>query len=79
MANPSGQHILRIINQIAEVAPMATQKNAGKIIDIVFKAIALAMAVAVVVTNILGVMDARGQILLLGIGLFALAITLLDT
>jgi hypothetical protein len=57
---------------------MATKKNAGKIIDIVFKAIALAMAVAVVVTNILGVMDARGQILLLGIGLFALAITLLD-
>jgi hypothetical protein len=56
MANQSGQHILRIINQIAEVAPMATQKNAGKIIDIVFKAIALAMAVAVVVTNILGVM-----------------------
>jgi hypothetical protein len=57
---------------------MATKKNAGKIIDIVFKAITLAMAVAVVVTNILGVMDARGQILLLGIGLFALAITLLD-
>ncbi len=48
-------------------------------IDIVFKGIALAMAVAVVVTNILGVMDTRGQILLLGIGLFALAITLLDS
>ena len=57
---------------------MATKRNAGKIIDIVFKGIALAMAVAVVVTSILGVMDARGQILLLGIGLFALAITLLD-
>jgi hypothetical protein len=56
MANQSGQHILRIINQIAEVSPMAIKKNAGKIIDIVFKAIALAMAVAVVVTNILGVM-----------------------
>jgi hypothetical protein len=57
---------------------MATTKNAGKIIDIVFKGIALAMAVAVVVTNILGVMEPRGQILLLGIGLFALPITLLD-
>jgi len=57
---------------------MATKRNAGKIIDIIFKGIALAMAVAVVVTSILGVMDARGQILLLGIGLFALAITLLD-
>jgi hypothetical protein len=50
---------------------MAIKKNAGKIIDIVFKAIALAMAVAVVVTNILGVVDARGQILLRGIGLLA--------
>jgi hypothetical protein len=57
---------------------MAIKKNAGKIIDIVFKGVALAMAVAVVVTNILGVMDTRGQILLLGIGLFGLAITSLD-
>ena len=55
-----------------------TGKNAGKIIDLVFKGLALAMAVAVVVTSILGVMDTRGQILLLGIGLFALAITSLD-
>jgi hypothetical protein len=57
---------------------MAAKQNFGKIIDLVFKAVALAMAVAVVVTNILGVMDARGQILLLGIGLFALAITLME-
>ena len=57
---------------------MATKKNTSKNIDIVFKAVALAMAVVVVVTSILGVMDARGQIMLLGIGLFALAITLLD-
>ena len=61
---------------------MATKKNTNlntsKIIDIVFKGVAVAMAVAVVVTNILGVMDSQGQILLLGIGLFALAITLLD-
>jgi len=48
---------------------MAVKQNTGKIIDIVFKGIALAMAVAVVVTNILGLMDTRGQILLLGIGL----------
>jgi hypothetical protein len=58
---------------------MAAKHNTGKLIDIVFKGIALAMAVAVVVTNILGVMDTRGQILLLGIGVFALAITLLDS
>ena len=57
---------------------MANNKNFGKIVDLVFKAVALAMGVAVVVTNILGVMDAKGQIMLLGIGLFCLAITALD-
>ena len=54
-----------------------TQKTTGNIINLVFKAVALAMAVAVVVTSILGVMDAQGQIILLGIGLFGLAVTAL--
>jgi hypothetical protein len=57
---------------------MVTKKSTGKIVNIVFKGVALAMAVAVVVTNIMGVMDTKGQILLLGIGLFGLAITALD-
>jgi hypothetical protein len=50
----------------------------GKIVTLVFKGVALAMSVAVVVTNIMGVMDIKGQVLLLGIGLFCLAITTLD-
>lgn len=53
-------------------------KKTGKILDLVFKGLALAMAVAVVVTNILGVADAKTQTLLLGFGLFGLAITALD-
>lgn len=53
-------------------------KRIGKIIDLVFKGVALAMGVAVVVTSILDVMDTKGHILLLGIGLFCLAITTLD-
>jgi hypothetical protein len=53
-------------------------KRIGKIVDLVFKAVALAMGVAVVVTAIIGVMEPKGQILLLGIGLFCLAITTLD-
>jgi len=57
---------------------MATNKNIGKIVDLIFKAVALAMGVAVVVTNIMGVMEPKGQVLLLGIGLFCLAITTLD-
>ena len=54
------------------------KKSTGNIINLVFKAVALAMAVAVVVTSILGVMDAQGQMILLGIGLFGLAVTALD-
>ena len=57
---------------------MADKKNIGKIVDLVFKAVALTMGVAVVITNIMGVMDTTGQVLLLGIGLFCLAITALD-
>jgi len=53
-------------------------KKFSKIVDLVFKGVALAMGVAVVVTNIMGVMQSNGQILLLGIGLFCLAITALD-
>lgn len=57
---------------------MNNTKNNSQMINIVFKAVALAMAVAVVVTSILGVMEPQSQILLIGIGLFALAITTLD-
>ena len=56
----------------------ATQESIGNIINLIFKAVALAMGVAVVVTSILGVMDAQGQSILLGIGLFGLAVTALD-
>ena len=54
------------------------KKSPGMIINLVFKGVALAMAVAVVVTGVLGVMDPRAQITMLGIGLFGLAITSLD-
>ncbi|HEX7620962.1 MAG TPA: hypothetical protein VF359_07175 [Anaerolineales bacterium] len=50
-------------------------KRISKIVDLIFKAVALATGVAVVVTNIMGIMDSKGQVLLLGIGLFCLAIT----
>lgn len=53
-------------------------KSTGNIINLVFKAVALAMGVAVIVTSIQGVMDARDQTILLGIGLFGLAVTAFD-
>jgi hypothetical protein len=75
--NRADRILLVTLKQIGLEVAMK-KENIGKLVDLVFKAVALAMAVAVVVTNILGVMDAKGQILLLGIGLFVLAITLLD-
>ena len=49
----------------------------ANIIDLVFKALALAMAVAATVTSILGVMEFQAQIIMIGFGLFALTVTLL--
>jgi hypothetical protein len=54
-------------------------KKIGKMIDLVFRAVAVAMAVAAVVLNILAVVPAQTQILFLGIGLFCLAVTALDS
>jgi len=57
---------------------METQQKIGKMIDLVFKALAMAMAVAVIVTNVLGGVEPQTQMLMVGICLFGLAITALD-
>jgi hypothetical protein len=54
------------------------KKSTGNIINLVFKGMALAMAVAVVVTGILGVTNTQAHIMMLGIGLFGLAVTSLS-
>jgi hypothetical protein len=54
------------------------KENVGKLVDLVFKAVGLAMAVAVVVLNILKAAPVETSILLLGIGLFCLAIIQFD-
>ena len=53
-------------------------KSISNIVDTVLRAVGLAMAVAVVVLNILGVLPVEAQVLLLGIGMFCLAVTWLD-
>jgi hypothetical protein len=57
---------------------MAEKRNIQGIVNLVFKAVALAMGVAVVVLSILHVATVETSILMLGIGLFCLAITELD-
>ena len=53
-------------------------RKAQPIVNLVLKAIALAMAVASVVLSILGEATAETVIILLGIGLFALAVAALQ-
>lgn len=49
-----------------------------EIISLVLRAVALAMGVAVVVLSILGVAELETAVILLGIGLFTLAMDALD-
>ena len=51
------------------------RKSVGEIIDLVLKGVAVAMAVAAVVLNILGDTSVQTISLFLGIGLFCLAVT----
>ena len=53
-------------------------KKISAIIDLVLRAVGLAMGVAVVVLGILGVAEASTMITLLGIGLFCLGLSALD-
>ena len=48
------------------------------LINLIFKAIALAMGIAVVVLNILNQIDIKSSIIMLGIGIVCIAIYLLD-
>ena len=48
------------------------------VVTTVLKAVAVAMGIAVIVTSILGVLTSQTADMLLGIGLFALAITALQ-
>ncbi len=57
---------------------MKTNSSFGNILTLVFKGVGMAMAVAVVVLNILGSVDLQTQVLLLGIGVACLAIVALD-
>ena len=52
-------------------------KKIGNVIDLVMRAVAVAMAVAAVVLNVLGTVPVETQVLLMGIGFFCLAVTVL--
>jgi DNA-binding XRE family transcriptional regulator len=54
------------------------KEKLGSMIDLIFRAVAMAMGVAVTVTSILNKTVTNAQVTMLGIGLACLAITLID-
>ena len=61
----------------AKSVPTAGHKGAGYLINIILKAIPLAMGVAVIVTSILGELDMKSGFAMLGLGLACIGAFLL--
>ncbi|MFN2298194.1 MAG: hypothetical protein ACK2UB_05050 [Anaerolineales bacterium] len=57
---------------------MKTQTNVSHIVSLALRGVALAMGVAAVILGILGAVEVETTVVLLGIGLFALALDALD-
>ena len=62
----------------AKTMPTAGHKGAGFLINIILKALPVAMGVAVVVTSFLGELDMRSGFTMLGIGLASIGVYLLN-
>lgn len=61
----------------AKAAPAPANKGAEQIINLVLKAVPLAMGVAVVVTSVLGQLDAQSGMTMLGVGIACVGVYLL--
>ncbi len=66
------------VEQLMQGQPQQSGKNTVQLIGLVLRAVALAMGIAVVVLNLLGKLDPADGIAMLGIGLAALALYLLQ-
>lgn len=58
--------------------PVSEHKNAAQIINIILKAVPLAMGVAVIVASLLGELDAKSGFAMLGLGLACIGVYLLE-
>lgn len=63
----------------AKAAPVSAGGKADKILDLVLRAVPLAMGVAVVVTSVLGALDVKFGMTMLGVGLAAIGAYLMKT
>ena len=77
-------HLAEILNtsvdELLQVksSPVKESKPVSKIMDTVFKGVAAAMGIAVTVLSILGQLEVRPALIMLGIGLACLAINSFD-
>ena len=61
----------------AKITPVPAAREAGSVVDIILKAVPLAMGVAVVVTALLGQLDMKAGFCMLGIGMAGIGAFLL--
>ena len=61
----------------ARSAPITGHKGAGFLVNIILKAVPLAMGVAVIVTSLLGELDMKSGFTMLGIGLACIGVYML--
>lgn len=61
----------------AKAAPTAAPKNRESVVNLILKAVPLAMGVAVLVTSILGELDVKSGFAMLGLGLGCIGVYLL--
>lgn len=62
----------------AKAIPVSEHKKAEQIINIILKAVPIAMGVAVIVTSLLGELDVKSGFTMLGLGLACLGVYLLN-
>lgn len=62
----------------AKAAPITRQKGTGSFIDIVLKAVPVAMGVTVIVTSLLGALNVKSGFTMLGIGMACVGIYMLE-
>lgn len=76
LAEILGVSVEKLMN--AKSAPTTGHKGAGYLINIIMKAVPVAMGVAVVVTALLGELDMKSGFTMLGIGLACVGVYLLN-
>lgn len=62
----------------AKAAPITRHKGTGSFIDIVLKAVPIAMGVTVIVTSLLGALNVKSGFTMLGIGMACVGIYMLE-